>query len=391
MASGFVWYLGVVATLCWLGLLAARLRAVLTVTLLSRLRADPPARWPSVTLVVSACNEEASVGSAVESLLSQSYPRFDVVAVNDRSTDRTGEILDALSARSQRLTVLHRTSLEEGWLGKVAAIQAGLARATGEFVLFVDADVHLAPGALERLMALVEHHALDHLTLLPRFVTTGLMQGALMAAFLEGYCQRARGWRELVLADHLPAFGYGAFNLVRRSTLEKTEGLAWLKMEVLDDLALGELLRRAAARRAFLVADEGVSLTWYPTFRDALRQFEKNFFASVARYSFARAAAFGAAMPVLFLGPLGLLAGGPVASWPFLLLLLGLHLIGTAAEWRRLGIRPAHGLLGPLAQLGGVVPMVAGALRAFREGAIVWRGTRYPLSALRAGRRVSFP
>jgi hypothetical protein len=96
-------------------------------------------------------------------------------------------------------------------------------------------------------------------------------------------------------------------------------------------------------------------------------------------------------MPVLFLGPLGLLAGGPVASWPFLLLLLGLHLIGTAAEWRRLGIGPAHGLLGPLAQLGGVVPMVAGALRAFREGAIVWRGTRYPLSALRAGRRVSFP
>ncbi len=391
MASWLLWGIGALATLAWLGLFGVRLRALLRVPLLSRLRADPPARWPTVTLVSPACNEERTVGPALQSWLAQSYPELDAVVVNDRSTDETGAVLDALAARHPRLVVLHLTALRDGWLGKVAALQAGLERARGELILFADADVHLEPGVLERLVALFEHHRLDHLTLLPRFVTTGPMQGALMASFTDGYCQRAYASGALLLTERVPAVGYGAFNLVRRSVLERTAGLAWLKMDVLDDVALGELLRRAGARRGFLVAYEGVSLIWYESLGAALRNFDKNFFGGVARYSFTRAFLFVAGMSVLYLAPWLLLASGPLPGWPLLALAMALHLSGSLIAAVRLRTALLHALLAPVAQFFGVAPMVRGAVSALRQGGISWRGTRYSLSALREGRRVGFP
>ncbi len=391
MAGWLLWGIGALATLAWLGLLSVRLRALLRVPLLSRLRADPPARWPTVTLVSPACNEGRTVGPALQSWLSQSYPELAAVVVNDRSTDETGAVLDALAVRHPRLVVLHLTALRDGWLGKVAALQAGLERARGELILFADADVHLEPGVLERLVALFEHHRLDHLTLLPRFVTTGPMQGALMASFTDGYCQRAYASGALLLTERVPAVGYGAFNLVRHSALERTAGLAWLKMDVLDDVALGELLRRAGARRGFLVADEGVSLIWYESLGAALRSFDKNFFGGVARYSFVRAFVFVAGMPVLYLAPWLLLGGGPLPGWPLLALVLALHLSGSLVAAVRLRSALLHALLAPVAQFFGIVPMIRGAMSALRQGGISWRGTRYSLSALREGRRVGFP
>jgi glycosyltransferase involved in cell wall biosynthesis len=370
---------------------------LLRVPRLSHLRATPPARWPTVTMLSSACDEGRTVGPAVESWLAQSYPLLDAVVVNDRSTDETGAVLDALAARHPRLAVLHVSALREGWLGKVAALQAGLERARGELVLFADADVHLEPGALERLVALFEEQHLDHLTLLPRFVTTGPMQGALMASFTDGYCQRAYSAGNLLLGERVPAVGYGAFNLVRRSALERTAGLAWLKMDVLDDVALGELLRRAGARRGFLVADAGVSLCWYASLGAALRSFDKNFFGGVARYSFARAFLFVAGMPVLYLAPWLLLAPWlslanlPLPGWPLLALVLALHFAGSAVAALRLHNAPIHALLAPVAQLFGIAPMIRGALGALRHGGISWRGTRYSIAALREGRRVGFP
>jgi glycosyltransferase involved in cell wall biosynthesis len=391
MAGWLLWSVGSLATLAWLGLASVRLRALLRVPLLSRLRADPPARWPSVSLVSAACDEGRTVGPALESWLAQSYPELDAVVVDDRSTDETGAVLDALAERHPRLRVLHLSALRDGWLGMVAALQAGLERARGTLILFADADVHLEPGVLERLVALFEHHGLDHLTLLPRFVTTGPMQGALMAAFSDGYCQRAHSAGALLLPERVPAVGYGAFNLVRRAALERTAGLAWLRMDVLDDVALGELLRRAGARRGFLVADEGVSMTWYESLGAALRSFDKNFFGGVARYSFARALLFVAGMPVLALAPWLLLLCGPLPGWPLLVLAAAAHAAGSAVAALRLRKGLLHALLSPLAQVLGVIPMTRGALIALRQGGISWRGTRYSLEALRAGRRVGFP
>ena len=115
---------------------------------LSQVPLDPDRAWPSVSIVVPACNEEDKVKAAMSSLLAVDYPDLAVVAVNDRSTDRTGEILESLSSQD-RLTLVHVTELPDGWLGKLNALRHGVSIARGDWLLFMDADTHLTDGALQ--------------------------------------------------------------------------------------------------------------------------------------------------------------------------------------------------------------------------------------------------
>ena len=104
-------------------------------------------RNPALSIILAARDEERSVGESVKSMLAQDYSgMLEVIAVNDRSTDRTGEILEELATRyPDRLRVLNVESLPEGWLGKTHALYAGAAQAQGEWLLFTDADVIFAP------------------------------------------------------------------------------------------------------------------------------------------------------------------------------------------------------------------------------------------------------
>src|SRR5579862_8292701 len=97
--------------------------------------------WPRVSIVVACRNEEAAIRQAVSSLLSQDYPAYEVVAVDDRSEDATGAILREVGARHPALTVVRVDALPEGWLGKTNALHRGAARASGDWLLFTDADV----------------------------------------------------------------------------------------------------------------------------------------------------------------------------------------------------------------------------------------------------------
>src|SRR6185369_2740694 len=108
------------------------------------------------SVVVPACNEARTIERALTSLLAQDYPDLEIVLVDDRSSDETGAIIEHLAASDRRISAIHVRELPAGWLGKVHALQRGLERARGELVLFTDADIHFAPGALRRAVAWVE-------------------------------------------------------------------------------------------------------------------------------------------------------------------------------------------------------------------------------------------
>jgi cellulose synthase/poly-beta-1,6-N-acetylglucosamine synthase-like glycosyltransferase len=110
--------------------------------------------WPKLSLLVACRDEAANVRAALSSVLAQDYPALEVVAVDDRSGDATGAILDELAAQHPMLRVVHVTSLPEGWLGKTHALARASEAATGELLLFTDADVVFAPGALRRAASL---------------------------------------------------------------------------------------------------------------------------------------------------------------------------------------------------------------------------------------------
>src|SRR5438309_2764680 len=134
--------LGVAASMVWFVYLVAALVHRRLAIPLARLPDEPPeGGWPALAVIFAARNEAAGVEQATRSLLAQDYPELEVIAVDDRSTDDTGAILDAIAAEDPRLRVVHVRDLPAGWLGKNHALQSAAGETRADWLLFTDADV----------------------------------------------------------------------------------------------------------------------------------------------------------------------------------------------------------------------------------------------------------
>jgi len=340
---------------------------------------SPTGSLPRVSIVFAARDEERGIEAAARSHLAQDYPDFEVVAVDDRSTDRTGEILGQVAAGADALTVIRIESLPPRWLGKCHALSRGVRAATGEWVLFTDADVVLDPSALSRAVGLAESEGLDHLTVVPHARMPGFLQafGAAFAMFMSFYL---RPWRIPDPKSRAYA-GIGAFNLVRKSAYHAAGGHEAIRLAVDDDRRLGKVLKRSGARSALALGSGLVTVDWYPDFPSAIRGLEKGLFGGL-HYSLIRVAAVFGGQALLFLWPVaGLFFGGWVALLNAVTcLIFGALYLGYARDQR--------------APLWSVVLLPAwsaifqwillrSAFRTLLQGGVVWRGTFYPLSDLR--------
>lgn len=234
------------------------------------LRHEP---WPEVTAIVPARNEQTGVRDALTSLLDQDYPSLKVVAVNDGSTDATGEILDSIADRKPALQVVHNPPLRDGWLGKPNAQAAGLEQAIGDWVLLTDADIQYTPGTLTRAIAYATRNDLDCLTLIPLLETDSLWEASVLPLTPIGVivlrpdsANRPEG----------NGFAAGAFTMVRRSALDSLGGMSCVKQEVIDDVALGRRFKEAGFNTAALTAFDGVSVRMYHGLRSLLNGLTKN-------------------------------------------------------------------------------------------------------------------
>lgn len=358
---------------------------------LGSLRYPDPATWPALGVVIPACNEAATIDAVVTSLLAQDYPgSLEIVLVDDRSTDATGAIVDRLAARDPRVTAIHLHAVPDGWLGKVHALQRGLERVRGEFVLFTDADVHFAPGALRRALAWAQAERLDHVTVFAQVRHRTFWVGVVLSSSLRAVMVLARPWR--ATDQRSPAaIGTGAFNLVRRAAFERTPGFAWLRLEVADDIGVGVMMKRHGGRAGVAIGRGQIVHDAYATFGAAVRGLEKNGFAQAARFSAWRGLTLAALGAV---GSFGLYAAFlPVGvPWLWMVGAAGLAMyavaafVGTRASGTSLVVALASLPLGDLAMAWIVAR--ATVLGVWRGG-LVWRGTTYPTALLRAGRRVA--
>ncbi len=346
--------------------------------------------WPRLSVVVACRNEAANVRRALSSLLAQDYPSLEIVAVDDRSEDATGAILRDLASAHPALRVTRVDTLPPGWLGKTNAMQQGAAAATGEWILFTDADVLFAPGTLRRSIAWVRRDNLGHAVALPHFIAPGLFERAFVAQFglLLLIAVRVDELRRPGSRAHI---GVGAFNLVRADAYRAIGGHERLRLEVADDLKLGLVLRRSGVRQG--CADSGglVSVRWQPGFRATLGGLLKNVFAGFEfRWSQTLRTVVGVPLATTF--PLGYLLwaaasglGRPLAvGLAALACLLSMAVHGAAARRLAFG-RGTEGLLLPLVGPCLAAVALASALGATLRGAVVWRGTRYALADLKAG------
>ena len=388
------------AEICWLILAVIGLAYALASTwgtalvvrgvpVLLRDRSPPPGRWPRVSLIVPARNEVETLGPAMRSRLAEGYPALEVVLVDDRSTDGTGALVDAIAAEDSRVRALHLDSLPPGWLGKLHAMSEGLRRATGEWILFSDADVHLAPGTIARAVSLAEAQRLDHLSLLPQLDPATWLVDAALASFTRTGLVLGRVW---LVSDPRSKVGgsVGAFGLVRRDALERSPGIEHLRLEVADDLALGQMLKSSGSRSALANGRELVRIHWYRSLAELTRGTEKG--AAVFDHRLLPALCWTGALGALELGPFLAAAFAPsaIAHWMGLggaALLLG----STLWMCRFAGQRTLPALLSPLGVVVNGVLLLRAAMVGKIRGGLQWRSTLYSPQELRPGRRVRAP
>ena len=239
-------------------------------------RLEPAGEAPSsrVSIVIPARNEERYIGKTLDAALSQDYPDFEVIVVDDDSTDGTSREIEA-RASDPRLVPLSARALEPGWLGKPNALATGAAGATGKWILFMDADVELHPKALEDAMAACERHGWDHLALLPHFEREGFWEELLMPVIPVAAFVYLPSFLTFVRRARLAAGG-GAFGLVRREAYEAIGGHGAIKNSVVDDIRLAMELKRAGFDSNARMGLHRVSLRMYHGFDEIVEGFTKN-------------------------------------------------------------------------------------------------------------------
>jgi hypothetical protein len=373
----------------WLWMFVGSLRVVRGVPLLANVAPPAPEEWPRLSIVIPACNEAVTLESALTSVLRQDYPYLEIILIDDRSSDGTAEIVDRMAAADSRIVALHVQELPEGWLGKVHALDLGVRMSAGTWLLFTDADVHFAPGALRQAVALAVRGEIDHLAAIPELWPSTFLVDACIALFCRAFAVTMRVW---AVADPKSAafVGVGAFNLVRRAALERTEGFSWLRMEVGDDMGLGMMLKQSGARCGLVNARGVLGLHWYRTLGEMARGAEKAY-AVVAQCSLFRTAVLCLALVALEWAPLAALAGWNVRGLRWSGLAMPAAAAGSCAVFAcRWKTRLLPGLLFPLSALIVAGMMLRSGWLGFRRGGVAWRGTLYRKDQLLAGRRLRF-
>lgn len=338
---------------------------------------------PSLTIVVPARNEEAELERALRSLLTLKYPAYEVVAVDDRSTDHTGEIMERLAVEApHRLRVIHVQELPRRWLGKTHAMWVGAQSAASEWLLFTDADCVFHPEAVSRAVSYAMKNRLDHLVLFPtmHLETLGERMMLMFPAVIFNFALH-RPWKikDPNARDHI---GVGAFNLVRREAYAGIGTHEKLRMEVADDLRLGEAIKKAGFRQDVVFGRNLVRLRWAVGAAGVIRNLEKNIFAAL-RFRSSLVILFSFLLLFLCVGPfLGLILSSGWARCAYAAAVAFIA-VAHAQVSRQTGVSPLVFPLFPVAALLFVYAAARSTLLALRDGAITWRDTKYPIAELR--------
>ena len=382
----FLWALGILLAVVWVHRVVDAARGAPTVADISTAAWDrvlPPDSAPRLSIIVPGRDEEKHAEAALSSLLALDYPNYEVVAVNDRSRDRTGEIMDRLAAQDSRLRVLHLTELPSGWLGKTHAMWKAAQQAQGEWLLFTDADVSFRPDVLRRALAYALAERADHLVVIPTPLLFTVGERMMLAFFQSLFFFGHRPWKvaDPKARDHM---GVGAFNLVRRSAYEGMGTHQALRLDVLDDVKLGKLIKERGFAQRNVIGRGLLTLRWGRGAMGIVRNLTKNMFALML-YRWPRTLGAVFLLLVLNLGPFvgALLAPGwSRVGYAVALAAIAVLYTGIAPH---LGISRWHFVLHPVAATVFIYALLRSAFHAARHGGVVWRGTKYSLEELRKG------
>jgi glycosyltransferase involved in cell wall biosynthesis len=410
----FYWIAGVILALAWFSRIVDAALGMPSVADVSLPEWDRnpvlAAGNPRVSIIVPARNEEETIEQALSTLLALDYDNYEVIAVNDRSTDRTGEIMERVaeglgqsqsqdqSSNSQvsqnqpdmghptlrSLRAIHHSELPGGWLGKTHAMWTAANQANGDWLLFTDADVLFKPESLRRAVAYAESVPADHVVLFPQMIMKQPGEYMMIAFFQTLFMFGHRPWKvaDPRTKDHI---GVGAFNLVRRRVYDAVGTYEALRMEVVDDMKLGKVVKNAGFAQRNVFGGDLISVRWGKGAFGIVSNLTKNFFA-VLSFQWWRTVISAFGLAFLNFGPfLGVFLTHGWARVPYAVALGAMFLIYIGMS-RRSAVPVYYFLLHPVSTTLFIYTLLRSMFHTLWNDGIVWRGTKYSLDELRKGR-----
>ncbi len=338
---------------------------------------SPSETLPRVSVVIAARNEELDLPATLDGLLAQDYPNLEVIVAEDSSTDGTGAVIDARASRVRRA---NPGPLPSGWVGKSWACWNGARAATGEWILFMDADVRTHPSAVRTTVEWALRERADLATIAPQVEMQSFWERLVLPFYIQVVVTYFR-------APHVnrphsrAAMANGQFWLTPRSVYFALGGHEAIRSIVLEDIAMA---------RRYRAAGRNLRLAWAPKlaqtrmYRNRAELFEgllKNVHGT--EFSASRLVGSIAGLVGLFLLPLGLLPLGLVTGDLVLtgmggflyFALFGKHVVFT----RAVGSKAVYGLLFPVAVAYYVVLLATSLGRGLRKKPVAWKGRGYPM------------
>lgn len=338
---------------------------------------------PRLTIIVPAKDEGENIEQCLSSLLELDYSNYEIVAVDDRSVDQTGAIMDRLQAQyPAKLKVIHISEVPSGWLGKTHAMWKAAEVSTSDWILFTDGDVFFRADSVRRSVTYAESAGADHLVLFPTLIMKGFGEQMALSAVQSVFSLWQRPWKvqDPAAKDHV---GVGAFNLVRRDAYQTLGTYQALRLEVLDDIKLGKAVKDHGFTQHCAFGRDLVRVRWAIGAFGVVNNLTKNFF-SLLRFNWLLTSAVVCVLIVFTLGiPVGLVLAPGMAKTGFALAYLSIAALYIRAS-RGAPIQPFYFVFYPLAAALFIFAILRSMIVTLRQGGIVWRGTKYSLEQLRA-------
>jgi chlorobactene glucosyltransferase len=361
------------------------------------LKSVPPGdgEWPFVSIIVPARNEERNLPTLLPSLLGQHYPNFEVIVIDDQSTDRTPQILDAWAARDPRLRVIRGEDLprDEGWMGKPHAMMQGARVAKGQWLLFTDADTRHDPLALSSSVAYALAHNIDLFTITPCFELVSPAEKLIMPVAMMGISVLYPFYKVNDPKSSV-AIANGQYTLIRRDVYDAVGGIERVKDQIAEDLEFGKVVKSAGFRLCMADGQHLMAVRMYTNLAEVWEGWSKNVVLSFQKNPVQGAVAVSSIAAVLGLPFVlarwvakmwgtaeesrrqedRLVAGwaAAVSGW-----LLGLPLAYRYRVGRALGISPLWTLTFPAGvALFGVLILVS-LVRILTGKGVTWKGRTY--------------
>ena len=343
-------------------------------------RHEPLAAYPFVSVCVPARDEERDIEACLTSLLNQNYPNFEVIVVDDNSTDNTPVIIESLCERYANLISIQGKALPADWYGKPFALHQAQQKAQGELLLFTDADPVFQPWTLTTAVHLMQESQADMVSLLPGAEFGSFWERTVQPVIFASIAALTR-FRKVNDPKSKSAMGVGAFMLLRRAVYDRVGGHEVLKQVILEDIGLARLVKHSGFKIMIADGKKIYSIRMYHSLREIWIGWRKNVFLAMKKSIFKT-------VYIIFY-----LLGFVVTPW----LMAGVHLwMGSALLWQAMAwaglgmvlitewvlcheirLKKYYAFLFPLGALVMAAIMINSMIHMLFRGQAEWRGRTY--------------